>query len=112
MIPLNITAKDAATGPVLEVTGNLDFEHANALHQQIERLTLRRGQRLVIDLSGMEFCDSSGIAVLIAARRHAVAAEADLALVAVPANTLRVMAIVGLDQVFTFHPDTATATGV
>ncbi|MEV8566499.1 STAS domain-containing protein [Streptomyces sp. NPDC051322] len=112
MSPLNISAKDAATGPVLEVTGNLDFEHATALRQQIERLTLRRGQRLVLDLASMEFCDSSGIAVLIAARRHAVAAGAELALAAVPANTLRVLAIVGLDQVFTFHPDTATATAV
>ncbi|MGW3461799.1 STAS domain-containing protein [Streptomyces olivaceoviridis] len=109
MSPLKITARDAPTGPVLEIFGELDYTNASELRERIAALTLQPGQRLVLDLGGMRFCDSSGITALIAARSHADAAEADIALAAVPANTLRILRIVGLDQIFPLHPDSDTA---
>ncbi|MEV5599190.1 STAS domain-containing protein [Streptomyces sp. NPDC052496] len=110
MSSLKTTLRDAATGPVLEIAGDLDYDHADELRSVVSGLTLKPGQRLVLDLRAMEFCDSSGITALLAARNHAIAAEADIALAAVPANTLRVLRYVGLDQVFTCHPDSETAT--
>ncbi|MFK4148851.1 STAS domain-containing protein [Streptomyces sp. NPDC004065] len=109
MSPLKITTQDAATGPVLAVSGALDYANAAELRELITALDLRPGQRLVLDLAGMEFCDSSGITALIAARAHAQAARADIALASVPARTMRTLRIVGLDQIFTIHPDTETA---
>ncbi|GAB7028917.1 STAS domain-containing protein [Streptomyces sp. NPDC021749] len=110
MSPLKITTRDAATGPVLEITGELDYDHAHELREVLTTLTLRPGQRLTLDLAGMEFCDSSGITALIAAYRHAQAAQADLALAAAPARTVRILRIVGLDQIFSLHPDSESAT--
>ncbi|MCP9963359.1 STAS domain-containing protein [Streptomyces somaliensis] len=109
MSPLTITERNAAAGPVLEVSGDLDYAHAAALRQRVERLVLQPGERLVIDLANLDFCDSTGITALLAARQHALAAGGDIALAAVPANTLRVLTIVGLDRVFTLHPDTTDA---
>ncbi|MFE9923043.1 STAS domain-containing protein [Streptomyces sp. NPDC005774] len=110
MSPLTITARDAATGPVLEITGDLDHTTAPELRQAVNRLTLAGGQLLVLDLAGLEFCDSSGITALLAARNLAVEQSGDMALAAVPANTARILRIAGLDRVFTLHPDTSTAT--
>ncbi|MEU2062412.1 STAS domain-containing protein [Streptomyces sp. NPDC013455] len=110
MSPLKITAREAATGPVLGIAGELDYASAPELRERITTLALQPGQRLVLDLADMDFCDSSGITALIAARNHAHAARADIALAAVPPNTLRILRIVGLDQVFTLHPDSDTAT--
>ncbi|MET7853483.1 STAS domain-containing protein [Streptomyces avermitilis] len=110
MSPLTITTRDAATGPILEITGDLDHETSPDLRQAIDRLILARGQLLVLDLAGLQFCDSSGITLLLAARNLAIEAGADTVLAAVPANTARVMGIVGLDQVFAFYPDTQAAT--
>ncbi|MCS0637536.1 STAS domain-containing protein [Streptomyces sp. LP05-1] len=110
MSPLNFITRTAPTGPVLEIAGDLDYAHAPQLHAQLPGLDLRPGQRLVIDLAGMEFCDSTGITALLAARNHAHAARADIALAAVPAHTLRVLRVVGLDQVFAIHPDSGAAT--
>ncbi|MET8138398.1 MULTISPECIES: STAS domain-containing protein [unclassified Streptomyces] len=110
MSPLTITARDAATGPVLEITGDLDHATAPELRQAVDRLTLASGQLLVLDLSGLEFCDSSGITALLATRNLATEQSGDMALAAVPANTARILRIVGLDRVFTLHPDTSTAT--
>ncbi|MGC4996743.1 STAS domain-containing protein [Streptomyces sp. DT195] len=110
MSPLKILARDAATGPVLKIFGELDYFSAGELRELIPTITLQPGQRLVLDLRGMEFCDSSGLSALIAAYHHAHAAQADIALAAVPAHTLRTLRIVGLDQIFPVHPDSETAT--
>ncbi|MDH6565676.1 anti-sigma B factor antagonist [Streptomyces sp. SAI-117] len=110
MSPLKITTRDTVTGPVLEMAGELDYANVSELRSVLASLSLRKGQCLVLDMSGLEFCDSSGITALIAARGNAQAVEADVALAAVPPNTLRVLRIVGLDQIFTIHPDSETAT--
>ncbi|MFF9850339.1 STAS domain-containing protein [Streptomyces litmocidini] len=110
MSALKIVTRDAATGPVLELLGELDHSTAPELRDVLATVTLRPGQRLVMDLEGMEFCDSSGLTALIIARNHAHAARAGIALAAVPARTLRLMNIAGLDQIFSLHPDSETAT--
>ena len=109
MSPLNLTHSHTATGFVLRVAGQLDYEHAPALREQVDHLDLSPGQNLVIDMSGLDFCDSTGITALLAARQRAQAAGADVTLAAVPADTLRILTVVGLHQVFTIHPGSATA---
>ncbi|MFJ3714394.1 STAS domain-containing protein [Streptomyces sp. NPDC090057] len=104
MTPLNITHRDATAGPVLYVAGELDHAQAAMLRQELDSLTLRPGQCLDIDLSGLEFCDSTGITVLLSARQQAEAADAGIVLTAVPPHLLRILTIVGLDQVFTIRP--------
>ncbi|MET8100536.1 STAS domain-containing protein [Streptomyces sp. NPDC005236] len=110
MSPLQITTRDAMTGPVLEIFGDLDYVNAPQLLARLTALTLQPGQRLVLDLGGMDFCDSSGISAMIAAHNLAHAAHANIALAAVPAHTQRVLRIVGLDQVLPIHPDSNAAT--
>lgn len=107
---LTITVHRTGTGPVLEITGDLDHATAPELRQVVDRLTLADGQLLVLDLTGLQFVDSSGITALLAARNLAMEQGGDMALAAVPANTARILRIVGLDRVFTLYPDTSTAT--
>ncbi|MFJ8751094.1 STAS domain-containing protein [Streptomyces sp. NPDC102441] len=110
MTPLTITSRDAATGPVLEITGDLDHRTAPELRQAVGNLTLAAGQLMVLDLAGLEFCDSSGITALLAARNLAIEQSSGIALAAVPDNTARILHTVGLDRVFTIHPDASAAT--
>ncbi|MFE6411954.1 STAS domain-containing protein [Streptomyces sp. NPDC057837] len=106
MNALTIDVHPTAAGPVLRVAGDLDFDRAPALRRRVDELSLEPGQCLVVDLSGLGFCDSSGITALLAARQHALAAGADIVLAAVPANLMRVLTLVGLDRVFALRPDT------
>ncbi|WP_405628658.1 STAS domain-containing protein [Streptomyces sp. NBC_01174] len=110
MSPLTITTRDAPTGPVLEITGDLDHHTAPELRKATDGLTLAVGEMLVLDLAGLDFCDSSGISALLSARSVAIEHGGHMALAAVPVNTARILGIVGLDQVFSLHPDAATAT--
>lgn len=106
MTPLKITTRNSPTGPVMQIIGELDYTTAPDLRDLIATLTLEPGRLLVLNLAHLEFCDSSGISALIGARNHVQAAGADIALAAVPAHTLRVLRIIGLDQVFRLLPGT------
>ncbi|MFD6888048.1 STAS domain-containing protein [Streptomyces sp. NPDC059957] len=112
MTSLTITSRTTDTGPVLEITGDLDYATAPELRKTEDGLTLAPGQLLVLDLAGLSSCDSSGITALLAARNLAIEQEGDIVLASVPANTTRILRIIGLDRVFTIHPaanaDTST----
>ncbi|MFC8132456.1 STAS domain-containing protein [Streptomyces sp. NPDC057302] len=110
MTPLTITSRDAGTGPVLEIAGDLDYVTASELRTILDDLTLAAGQLLVLDLAGLDFCDSSGITVLLAARNLAIEQGGTIALAAIPASTARILRVMGLDRVFTIHSDTSAAT--
>ena len=109
MTQLTIRTRTTPAGPVLELTGELDHASFSQVRELLPALTLHRGQQLVIDLAGVTFCDSSGITALIAARNHALAARAGIALAAVPGHISRIFGIVGLDQVFPMHPTAQAA---
>lgn len=108
---LTIAPVDADSGPVLEVGGDLDYATAPTLRAAVTALAPAAGQLLLLDLGGLTFCDSSGIAVFVAARNHAAAHGAELALAAVPPQTVRVLNVTGLAQVLSMydHADSAVA---
>ncbi|WP_326841073.1 STAS domain-containing protein [Streptomyces sp. NBC_01558] len=110
MSPLTITTRDAGTGPVLEITGDLDHHTAPELRKTVESLTVAAGQLVVLDLANLDFCDSSGISALLSARSVAIEQGGHIALISVPPNTARILHLVGLDQVFAINSDVATAT--
>lgn len=101
---LTLRTRTTAAGPVMELAGELDHRTAPQVRDAFPGLALRPGQQLVIDLEGVTFCDSSGVTVLIAARNHALAADAAIALAALPERIARIFRMVGLDQVFPTHP--------
>ncbi|MEU3829919.1 anti-sigma factor antagonist [Streptomyces sp. SID486] len=106
---LTAHTRTTPAGPVLELAGELDHHSAPRIRALLPALVLRPGQQLVVDLDGLTFCDSSGITVLIAARNHALAADATVVLAAVPEKVSRLFRIVGLEQVFTTHPTAQAA---
>ncbi|MFJ3231238.1 STAS domain-containing protein [Streptomyces sp. NPDC086787] len=101
---LTLHTRPTVAGVVIELAGELDHHSAAEVREALPGLALRAGQQLVLDLGGLTFCDSSGITVLIAARNHALAAAASIALASVPHRVSRVFRIVGLDQVFPSYP--------
>jgi anti-anti-sigma factor len=58
-------AADEAGFPVLRLLGELDFTNAASVDERVETVLLASPDRLVIDVSGLEFIDSSGIALWV-----------------------------------------------
>ena len=106
---LSITTWETPAGPVLEFAGALDAATAPEALAAIQALAPQPGQLLVADLTGLLFCDSSGISTLLAAHKLTKAAGAAIALATVPAHLARTLDLIGLASLFTSYPTTQDA---
>ena len=60
--------------------------------------------RVVIDMSGVEFCDSTGMNVLLSALRQVRERGGELELAAPRPAVMKILQVTGLDAVFTISP--------
>ncbi|MET9223013.1 STAS domain-containing protein [Streptomyces sp. NPDC088197] len=88
---------------VFAPTGELDHHTADLLSEPLDAALDAGTTRLVIDCSGLEFCDSTGLNVLLSARLRADAAGGAVHLAAMQPTVARVFEITGADTVFTVH---------
>ena len=92
---------DPTAHPVLTLRGDIDVVQADQL--VIEGAALLReapsGQYLVVDLSGVDFIDSSGISALLRLRRNALQRAIEVRLRGVPEHVAVLLRISGLEQV-------------
>ena len=102
----------------MTVSGEIDIASAPVLREQLLGLLRPPASRIVIDLSGVTFCDASGLAVLVAASRRAGLLDGVLRLAAPAPLTATVLRLTGLDsrfEIFATVPDALSAhpfTGV
>lgn len=84
---------------VLTVTGELDMATGPVLGQRIRRpLFWKDVSRLVVDLSGVEFLDSSGTSALVLSYAHADALGRRLAFICPDGSVLRRLRAYGLEE--------------
>lgn len=96
---------------VVSLAGELDLYNAPALRTALLAECASGPARLVVDLSGVEFIDSTALGVLIEARRRLGRSESFL-LASPGMETRRALRISGLDKHFGVHDtvDEALAT--
>jgi len=87
---------------VVRLAGELDLYNAHAVREQLLAAAERGPERLIVDLSGLKFIDSTGLGVLIEARTHLPNRRAFL-LAAPGLETRRALEISGLDRHFSVH---------
>ncbi len=94
---------------LLRLSGDLDFDSSETAIDVIRDGISPRARMVLLDLSGVTFCSSSGLRVLIVAARHAADRDVDLGLVGAGRPVLRPMEITGLDARFRSYPTIAAA---
>jgi len=87
---------------VVSFRGEVDLEHSPAA-REVLLSCVRTGRNLAVDLSGVEYIDSSGIASLVEAFQESRKRGSRFCLVAVSPSALRVFELARLDRVFTLH---------
>ncbi|MDX6280883.1 MAG: anti-sigma factor antagonist, partial [Kribbellaceae bacterium] len=86
---------------VLGLSGDLDMESAPAL--TVELKAVLGSRPVLIDLSGVEFMDSTGVGVLVGAHREAAARGGALLLAGPGPRLQKIFKITKLDKVFAIH---------
>ncbi len=89
--------------------GELDHHTADLLREPIEQSVDDGCTKLVVDCSQLEFCDSTGLNVLLGARLRAEAAGGAVHLAALKPVVARVFEITGAEAVFAVHDTLADA---
>ncbi|MEV6135476.1 STAS domain-containing protein [Nocardia sp. NPDC051990] len=101
-----VDAHEGAT--VLTVSGEVDLATAPALENSIEAILAGKPAVLIIDLTGVSFLASAGMATLVAAHQRAGDATTIMIVADGPA-TSRQLKMTSLDQVFALHSTLAEA---
>lgn len=97
---------------VARASGEMDYVTAPEFRPQFKELIARGGRFIVLDLSGVLFCDSAGLNVLIGAWRQADASGAVLVLACVPGPLRRTLQVTGADQLLRVYDTVADAEAV
>jgi anti-sigma B factor antagonist len=98
---------------VLVLAGEIDASVKDELLNQIIDLIDRERTPLLIDMTGVRFCDSSGVTVAISARRHAAASGRRLAFCGLNPRVGEVFRVTGIDRFIAVYPTlTAAAQAV
>jgi anti-sigma B factor antagonist len=94
---------DGDGNQIVSLTGELDIATAEQAYTYISDVidAWETGPAPVsVDLSGLTFCDASGLGVLARIARHARQAGRQLQLTAARPSLLKIMRITGLDRAF------------
>ncbi|MEU4151667.1 STAS domain-containing protein [Streptomyces sp. NPDC026659] len=115
-VAFEVTGAERGAWAVLRVCGELDLVTSPVLRQRVHDVVAEGHHRLVLDLSDVFFCDSSGVGVLIASRRLIRSCQGRLRLILPDrgaedgSHVNRVLGALGVRRLFDVRADVASAT--
>ncbi len=98
-------------GAVLRVTGDVDLHTASTLRERAVSVVEEGVPHIVLDLSQVDFVDSTGLSALISLLHVAQKANGSVRLAAVPDRLVRMVNMTGISQLLPVHPTVADALG-
>jgi len=104
---VNFSAKIRQQGEIslVDLNGPLTFLETIALHETIAGLLRQGRKRIVLNLSGLEYLDSSGVGELVRAYLTVIKAGGEVRAVGLTPRIEEIMKITKLSQVFPEFPD-------
>lgn len=107
---LSLATRAVSDHVVLEIGGEIDVYTAPKVRERLIEM-INSGQRyIVVDLSRVDFLDSTGLGVLVGARRRLDVSGGRLRLVCPHERLLKIFRITGLDSIFEIHGSVEEAT--
>lgn len=110
-VELKVSTRTQGDHTVMSVTGEIDLYTAPGLQSDLMTALGDGNVRLIVDMSGVDFCDSTGMNVLLCAHRHAIDHGGELMLAGPGSTTRKVLQVTGLESVFTVIDSPVQVTG-
>lgn len=89
---------------VLATTGRFNMVSAPRIKTRIDETVASGSTRIVVDLTGVEFMDSSGLGALIGGLKSARQASGDLRIAAAGEQVVTVLRLTNLDRILRPYP--------
>ena len=110
MFSTNLCTRSCYGYAVVALRGELDLADAAVVAAELMAVAARE-PGIIVDLAGLEFIDSSGVAALASGRRQARRAGGDLVLAAPQRIVMRILAITRLPEAFSVYATVEEAAG-
>lgn len=105
---MEITCIPTEQANILTLSGRLDGRNPRILKEKLTK-ELRTSNRIILDLSSVNYIDSTGLGVLVGGLKKAMKQEGDIRLVN-PSNEVRMlMELTRVDKVFLIYSNQETA---
>jgi anti-sigma B factor antagonist len=111
MADFGIDVASSGEFAVVTVTGQVDLESAPRLRSCLLDLVADGQVRIVVDLAGTEFLDSTGLGALVAGLKRVRLRQGEMRLVVARPSVRKVFEITSLDRVFAIHETLDGALG-
>ena len=99
---MNYEIRDEGGVAVVALKGDVDLDSSPKVRSALlDCVGMKRG--VLVDLAGVSYIDSSGVASLVEAYQTARKSNTTFALVEVSESAMRVLELARLDKVFTIH---------
>lgn len=106
---MQITERTEDAIPVVSITGDIDLETSPQLRDFLKPKSSKKTPALLLDFTGVEYIDSSGLATLIEYFQAVQGFKGKLALASLSPRVKNVFEIVRLEQIFSIHTDVSSA---
>ena len=109
-VELKVSSRSQGDHELVIATGEIDLYTAPRLQSEIAAViaSAAPASRVIIDMSGVEFCDSTGMNVLLSCLRQARERGGELELAAPRPAIRKILQVTGLDAVFTIADSPAS----
>ncbi len=98
-----ITVSSDATTLTIAPKGDIDHHSARTLRERIDNeMYLCRPETVILDLSGIEFMDSSGLGLLLGRYQRAKDLGCKLVLTGCSDRIMKILSLAGADKMFDF----------
>ena len=108
---LVVRVEDLDGWAVARVQGDVDLTTAPRLREQVIQVVVDGQPRVVLDLEGVDFIDSTGLGVLVGLLKRTRSQGGDLRLVSTRPSLRKVLELTALDQALPLAPDVDAAIG-
>ena len=101
---MQVTVQRTGVQDEILLSGRLDGRSAGEVRDTLHAVLAASSGPLVVDLSGIELIDATGLGVLVGAHRRARLTGRDLVLRGAPIRVDRLLRLARLDRVITLEP--------
>lgn len=108
LLPLRIAMAQPNTG-ILALEGEIDLHRSPQIKETLQPLLEQKLQRILIDMSEVDYIDSSGLAMFIETLQRVGAYGGRFGLFGLRDSVRSIFEIARLDQVFQIFPDESAA---
>jgi anti-anti-sigma factor len=101
---LNVSVTQLEGMPVIRVDGELDLSNVSEIRSVVAEQCELRPSVLIFDLRELTYMDSSGLGVLVGAKRRLASNEGEVMIITQQNAVLKALSLSGLDRIIRVFP--------